>query len=60
MRVLNYAFLIVALAAAALLVFRPPLFAGEPGGRKLSADLMPDRCVRPDSDSWPTTRHRHL
>ncbi len=43
MRVLNYAFLIVALAAATLLVFRPPLFAGEPGGRKLSADLMPEK-----------------
>ncbi len=40
MRVLNYAFLFVALAVSALLVFRPPLFAGEPGGRKMSADLM--------------------
>ena len=47
MRVLNYAFLIVALAAAALLVFRPPLFAGEPGGRKLSADLMPGAVALP-------------
>ena len=40
MRVLNLLLLLVVAVAAGLLLFRPPLFAGEPGARDLSHDLM--------------------